>query len=203
MADTLTPQREDVHGSGIYPATGPLPPGDALVRTPAQLGHPEVRRYDRRSNQLLEKAALLAGRAIFGGYFIYNGVNHFTNRQMMADYARSKGVPAPAVAVAVSGAMIVAGGISIISGAWPKLGAGLISTFLLGVSPQMHAFWKEEDQQAQMAEMVNFTKNMALVGASLMAAGHPEPWPWGLGQAKFTSAMRRLQPPRSLSTASA
>jgi hypothetical protein len=25
--------------------------------------------------------------------------------------------------------------------------------------------------------MVNFTKNMALVGASLLAAAYPEPWP--------------------------
>jgi hypothetical protein len=31
-----------------------------------------------------------------------------------------------------------------------------------------------------MQEMVNFTKNMALVGASLLAAAHPEPWPWHL-----------------------
>jgi hypothetical protein len=26
--------------------------------------------------------------------------------------------------------------------------------------------------------MVNFTKNMALMGASLIASAHPEPWPW-------------------------
>ena len=69
------------------------------------------------------------------------------------------------------------GGLSILTGAFPKLGAGLISTFLLGVSPRMHAFWRERDSQQQMNEMVNFTKNMALIGASLLAAAHPEPWP--------------------------
>jgi hypothetical protein len=56
----------------------------------------------------------------------------------------------------------------------------LIASFLLGVSPQMHAFWKETDPQQRMSEMVNFTKNMALVGASLLAAAHPEPWSWRL-----------------------
>ena len=184
MANNLTSQIEDVHGSGIYPGTGPLPPGDAPVRTPAQLGHPEVRRYRAPgSHGTLEKVAQLAGRAIFGGYFIYNGINHFKNRQMMTDYARSKGVPVPAVAVIASGAMIVAGGASVVTGAWPKVGTGLISTFLLGVSPQMHAFWKETDQQAQMAEMINFTKNMALVGAGFMAAGQAEPWPLSLSRA--------------------
>jgi putative oxidoreductase len=107
-------------------------------------------------------------------------INHFLNRKMLADYARSKGVPAPDIAVTVSGLLILAGGLSILAGVQPKVGAGLISTFLLGVSPQMHAFWKEQDTQQRMHEMVNFTKNMALVGASLLAAGRPEPWPWHL-----------------------
>ena len=55
-----------------------------------------------------------------------------------------------------------------------------MSAFLLGVSPKMHAFWREEDAQVHTSEMVNFTKNMALLGAALMAAAHPEPWPWSL-----------------------
>lgn len=172
-----TLQREDVRGSGIYPATGPHPPSGAVVRTPAALAHPEDRRSWRPDQQALQTTALLAGRAIFGGYFLYNALNHFTNHQMMTEYARSKGVPAPGAAVAGSGLLILTGGLSILTGAWPKIGAGLISTFLLGVSPMMHAFWKEEDAQQQMQEMVNFTKNMALVGASLLAAAHPEPWP--------------------------
>lgn len=183
MADTLTPQVEDVHGSGIYPGSGPRPSGDVLVRTPAQLGHPEVRRYRvPGSLDALEKTAHLFGRVLFGGYFVYNGINHFKNHGMMTEYARSKGVPAPGAAVAISGALIVAGGLSVITGAWPKVGAGLICTFLAGVSPQMHAFWKETDQQAQMTEMINFTKNMALAGATCLAAGQPEPWPLSLGR---------------------
>jgi uncharacterized membrane protein YphA (DoxX/SURF4 family) len=124
----------------------------------------------------LERAAQIAGRAMFGGYFLYNGINHFRNRQAMAGYARSKGVAAADAAVIATGAMMVAGGLSIIAGRQPKWGAGLIASFLLGVSPQMHAFWKEQDPQARMPELINFTKNMALVGASLMAAAHPEPW---------------------------
>lgn len=38
--------------------------------------------------------------------------------------------------MAGSGLLILAGGLSILTGAWPKIGAGLISMFLLGVSPQ-------------------------------------------------------------------
>ena len=177
MADQRALQIEDVRGSGVYPATGPLPPGNAVVRTPAGLAHPEERAHTRRL-RVPPDAALLAGRAIFGGYFLYNGINHFLSRHMLTEYAGSKGVPAPALAVAASGLLIVAGGLSLLTGVRPKVGAGLITAFLLGVSPRMHAFWHEPAPQQRINEMVNFTKNMALVGASLIAASHPEPWPW-------------------------
>jgi putative oxidoreductase len=185
MAEQLTrdqqPGRiEDVRGSGIYPATGPHPPGDAVVRTPAALAHPEERHTSRPTSddlERMEKWVLFAGRLIFGGYFLYNGLNHFLERDSLVEYARSKGVQAPEAAVAGSGLLILGGGLSILSGTFPKLGAGLITTFLLGVSPRMHAFWREQEPQQRMNEMVNFTKNMALVGASLVAAAHPEPWP--------------------------
>lgn len=175
MAENFTRQIEDVRGSGIYPATDPAA-RNMPVRTAGELGHPEMRKRMTVSSRTMETAAHLAGRAIFGGYFLYNGVQHFKNRQMLTEYARAKGVPAPALAVAGSGAMLLAGGLSLITGASPKVGAGLVATFLLGVSPQMHAFWKETDPQQRMSEMVNFTKNMALIGGSLLAAGHPEPW---------------------------
>jgi putative oxidoreductase len=172
-----TGQIEDVHGSGIYPGSGPLPPGRAIVRSPAELGHPEVRRRARVSGHALETAALLAGRAIFGGYFLYNGINHLRNREMLAGYAQSKGVPAATAAVVGSGLLLIAGGASILSGAKPKLGAGLIGTFLLGVSPQMHAFWRDSEPQERMQNMTHFLKNLALLGGGLIAAAHPEPWP--------------------------
>ncbi len=41
------------------------------------------------------KAPFLIGRLMFGGYFLYAGINHLKNRQQMAPYAESKGVPAP------------------------------------------------------------------------------------------------------------
>ena len=150
MAEQSTRQIEDVRGSGIYPATGPLPPGRAIVRTPAALGHPEERGPTERVGPGFETAGLLAGRAILGGYFLYHGINHlyrginhYVRRHMLVEYARSRGVPAPGFAIAASGLLMVAGGVSILTGALPKLGAGLISTFLLGVSPRMHASWKE------------------------------------------------------------
>lgn len=175
----LTRQIEDVHGSGVYPGTGPLPPGRAIVRTPAQLGHPETWPQSRSTAQWIETASLMSGRILLGGFFLYNGINHLRNRKTMAQYASGKGVPAAEAAVVASGVLAAAGGLSLLTGAWPKVGAGLISSFVLGVSPIMHAFWKEEEPQ-RTSDMINFTKNIALMGGTCFAAAHPEPWPWSI-----------------------
>jgi putative oxidoreductase len=119
---------------------------------------------------------LTVGRAIFGAYFLFNGINHFTNQTMMASFAASKGVPAPDLAVTGSGALLLLGGISLLIGLWPKLGAAMIVLFLVAVTPTMHDFWNAEPA-ARMTEFGNFLKNVALLGGACFAAAVPEPWP--------------------------
>jgi uncharacterized membrane protein YphA (DoxX/SURF4 family) len=156
--------------------SGPRPKTDAPVRTQGALGHPEERR-DVLGSTAPEHVALALGRVLFGGYFVYNGANHFMNHAMMTEYAKSKHVPAPQLAVPLSGALILLGGLSLLSGTRPKIGASLITAFLLGVTPTMHDFWKVADKQQRMQELVNFTKNLALIGGAALAAAIPEPWP--------------------------
>ena len=122
----------------------------------------------------VEHAALIAGRVIFGGFFIYNGIHHFVDRKILIGYARSKGVAWPEVAVLGSGAMIILGGLSLLTGVKPKIGAALVTTFLAGVTPQMHDYWNESDPGQRVNQMVNFTKNVALVGGAAFAAAVQE-----------------------------
>ena len=123
------------------------------------------------------KAAFLLGRMIFGGFFVYSGIHHFQERKSLAQYAGAKNVPLPEVAVAATGAMLIAGGTSILLGVKPKWGTLAAMTFLGGVSPMMHDFWKAEDPQQRQNDMVNFIKNMAMLGAALALMGVEEPWP--------------------------
>lgn len=119
----------------------------------------------------------LLGRMVFGGYFLYSGINHFKQRKTLAQYASAKKVPAPDVAVVVSGAALMIGGTSILLGVKPKYGALAILGFLASVSPVMHDFWRIEDPGQRMNDMINFTKNMALLGGALALMGVEEPWP--------------------------
>jgi uncharacterized membrane protein YphA (DoxX/SURF4 family) len=131
------------------------------------------------------RGLFLLGRAIFGGFFAYNGINHFQNKQMMTQYAESKGVPATAAEAAIpaTGAMLVAGGLSILAGAKPKQGLATIVCFLIPVTLQMHRFWEAEDPEHRVNEMAQFSKNLALLGAALMMLQIPEPWPISIDEA--------------------
>jgi uncharacterized membrane protein YphA (DoxX/SURF4 family) len=126
--------------------------------------------------QRMRKTLFLLGRAIFGGYFVYSGINHFRHMKMMSGYAASKGTPAPDAAVLGTGAMMLAGGASVLAGMKPRNGMAALIGFLIPTSIVMHRFWNEEGQ-AQQADMINFTKNMALVGAMLMLMQVESPWP--------------------------
>ncbi|MBV9437883.1 MAG: DoxX family protein [Acidobacteria bacterium] len=123
------------------------------------------------------KAPFLMGRLLFGGFFLYNGINHFKEAESMSQYAESKHVPQPEAAVLVSGAALIAGGASLLLGIKPKFGAAAIAGFLAGVSPIMHDFWKQQDPQQRQMETIQFAKNMALMGGALALMSVKEPWP--------------------------
>jgi len=125
----------------------------------------------------METLAII-GQVVFGLYFIYNGLNHFLKSQMMKEYAKSKNVPAPGFTVALSGLLILAGGLSVLLGLYLKIGLTLILVFLVGVSFWMHSFWADEDPNQKMNNMVNFMKNWALIAAVLFMYGAIDAWPW-------------------------
>ena len=57
------------------------------------------RRGEDEAMTAAERAALVAGRIIFGGYFVYSGMRHFVDREMLIGYAKNKGVRWPELAV--------------------------------------------------------------------------------------------------------
>jgi uncharacterized membrane protein YphA (DoxX/SURF4 family) len=140
------------------------------------------------------KFPFLLGRLVFGGFFLYNGINHFIQRDGMAQYAGAKHVPMPKAAVTATGVALTLGGASILLGIKPKLGAAALIGFLASVSPLMHDFWRVQDPEKRQAEMVNFTKNMALLGGTLALMGIEEPWPVSvpLAQPGRIERVRRL-----------
>lgn len=121
----------------------------------------------------------LIGRILLGGYFLYNGIHHFTALGTMSQHVGAQGVPLPGLAVVASGLLLTVAGLSFVLGVLPRLGVAAIVLFLVPVTLIMHQFWTLEGP-ARLGQLVNFTKNIALMGASLMLVAVPEPWPYSL-----------------------
>lgn len=121
----------------------------------------------------------LVGRIILGGYFLFNAFNHLTNVDQMEGYAASKDVPLPRMAVIGTGVLLALGGAGIVLGFAPQLAILLLLLFLLPTTFMMHEFWSLEGEE-RMNERVNFTKNLALVGALLMLLTLSSGWPLSL-----------------------
>ena len=109
----------------------------------------------------------LIGRILLVVPFIQSGLMiHFSRTGV--ENARAYGAPAPALMVPLSGAAIVVGGLSVALGIWGDLGALVLAAFALAILPIIHAFWKEDDAQAQQAQIVNFVKNISIAGGALV-----------------------------------
>ena len=123
----------------------------------------------------------LIGRILYGGFFLMAGINHFMNATAMAGYAGSKGLPAPRLGVLASGAIMLLGGLSILSGFRPEWGVLLLTLFLVPATLIFHNFWADTDPMARMNNMIHFQKNVALMGAAWMLLMVPQPWVFGVG----------------------
>ena len=145
------------------------------------------------------KTAFLIGRIALGGFFLYNGVNQFVHRAMMAGFAASKGVPFPQLAIPAAGILLLIAGLSFLLGWKPVLGIAAITAFLIPVSIYMHNFWNETGA-ARSADMINFTKNMALLASAWMFAAIPRPWIAGVESRRPTTVLPAEYPPRRAAT---
>jgi uncharacterized membrane protein YphA (DoxX/SURF4 family) len=123
---------------------------------------------------------LLLARVVLGFYFLFNSFNHFRNLNSLAGWVQIKNVPAPKFMVALTGILLLIGGLSILLGAYIEIGILALTLFFLPVTFVMHDFWRETDPQMKMMQIINFMKNLALWAAILALLFVPKPWPFSL-----------------------
>jgi putative oxidoreductase len=115
----------------------------------------------------------LAGRVLFGLYFavVAGIVGHIRNSKMLEGYARSVGFPVAAIAGWPTGLWLVAGGLSVVLGIWPDVGALMIAAFVVLGAIYFHRFWEIEDQMQKMTQQQLFGRNVIALGTTLILVG--------------------------------
>ncbi|NIB98952.1 DoxX family protein [Halobacterium sp. R2-5] len=128
---------------------------------------------------------LLVGRVLFGGVLAFMGLNHFMQLEAMTGYAQHKGLPAPKLSVLASGLVLVLGGLSVVIGVLPVVGAAALAAFLVVSALTMHDFWAVPEDQ-QQDEMTGFLKNIGLAGGALAVAAYATTgWGYSVGVSFF------------------
>ena len=94
----------------------------------------------------------------------------------MVPYAKMKNVPLAELAVPGTGVMLLIASLSILTGIYPVVAVAALIVFLVPVTIMMHNFWTIEDPMAKMTDMIMFTKNMSMLGYTLILLGIPQPW---------------------------
>jgi putative oxidoreductase len=111
-------------------------------------------------------AVVVLGRFFYTLIFLMAGCNHFSAKTIA--FSASQGVPLASIAVPLSGALAIAGGLSILLGYRAKLGAWLIVVFLIPVTLMLHKFWAVQDPMMAQIQMILFMKNVAMLGGALL-----------------------------------
>ena len=109
---------------------------------------------------------VLLGRFFFVLLFLMAGPSNFAHQSIA--YAASAGVPLASIAVPLSGVIAFVGGLSILLGYHARIGAWLLTLFLVGVTPVMHNFWAVSDPMMHQMQMINFMKNLSMLGGALL-----------------------------------
>jgi putative oxidoreductase len=108
----------------------------------------------------------LFGRQLFSIIFILSSASHF--KPPTVEYAAQHGVPWAGLLVPLSGMVALVGGLSVLLGYQTRLGAWLLTLFLIPVTLVMHNFWAAPDASVFQVERALFLRNVALLGGAFL-----------------------------------
>ena len=111
----------------------------------------------------------LSGRILLSVMFLISGVFKVGGYSQMVGYATAVHLPMPNVAIAAAAVVELALGLAILAGFKTRIAAWVLFLYLIPVTFYFHNFWAVQGEAQQM-QMVNFLKNVAIMGGLLVLA---------------------------------
>ena len=114
----------------------------------------------------------LVGRVLLVLIFLNAAYKHATDFAGMTGFMAGKmPLPEGLVTFLAIGAIafLALGGLSVLFGAYTRIGAAMLAIFLISVTPLFHNFWTlPAGTPEYMMQMGNFSKNVAMLGGMLV-----------------------------------
>ena len=123
--------------------------------------------------RFLQRTLPYVARTLFALIFLTAAPRHFTAEGI--SHAADLGVPFAGFFVPLSGAIAVAGGVSLVTGVHARWGAWALIVFLVPVTFGMHQFWTIHDPVQRHIQISMFMKNLSMIGGALFLAGYAGP----------------------------
>jgi putative oxidoreductase len=109
------------------------------------------------------------GRAALATMFITGGADALLEPGPRAARAAELRVPLePELAVRVNGATMLAAGVALAIGVWPRLAAAALAGTLVPTTLAGHPYWRMTDPAARRQQRTHFFKNVGLFGGALL-----------------------------------
>lgn len=133
-----------------------------------QFGHSATHsRKDALMSRILESTAAPLGRVLLSAIFLMSGANKIMNWSKTAEHMEGEGMQYVPFLLAAAIVFEIGGGLSLLLGCWARLGAFLLIVFLIPTTLIFHDFWTYEGSE-QQTQMINFMKNLAIMGGLLI-----------------------------------
>jgi putative oxidoreductase len=116
-----------------------------------------------------QKWMLLLGRLLLSVIFILSGLGKIPHFHDVAGMMAQKGIPLATVALVITLFIEIGGGLMVLTGFGARYAALVIFLWLIPVTLVFHHFWGIPAEQ-QQDQMVNFLKNVAIMGGLLVLA---------------------------------
>lgn len=120
---------------------------------------------------VIDKFAPLIGRILIAALFIPAGIGKIGGFEGVVGYIASKGLPMPQLGAALAILVEVGVAAALLLGWRTRWAALILALFTLVAGFIFHNYWAMPADQ-QMAQSINFWKNIAIVGGLLFVAAH-------------------------------
>ena len=107
-------------------------------------------------------------RLLLSGIFIVGGWGAFSNPGGRPKKVAAAGIAQAEQAVVLNGAVMILGGLLLGLGIAPRLSAALLIGSMIPTTFVGHPFWKEEPGPERENHLIQFLKNLGLIGGLLM-----------------------------------
>ena len=110
----------------------------------------------------------LLARLMIASIFLASAIgNKIPQFQATANYMQTEGVPNPKLALFGAIGLLLLGGLSVVAGAWTRIGSLFLLVFLAAATFYFHDFWKFADPTQRQLQTIQFMKNLAIGGGLL------------------------------------